>query len=137
LLFFKCEMSGKRVVAIKNFDDELYRLIKTYASLENRTVASVIEEAVRGWLISRSDYGEVLAWVRLEKEYQRNLEALRKKLSGREEGYALVCNGEVVGVFSNYLDAARKSMQIRASEAMIVKLPLEGKPEKLELGMPW
>ena len=130
-------MSNKRVVAIKNFDDELYRLIKTYASLENRTIASVIEEAVRGWLISRSDYGEVLAWVRLEKEYQRNLEAFRKKLSGREKGYALVCNGEVVGVFSSYLDAVRKSIEIGASQAMIVKLPLEAKPEKLELGMPW
>ena len=129
-------MSGKRVVAIKNFDDELYRLIKTYASLENRTVASVIEEAVRSWLASRSDYSEVLAWVRLEKEYQKNLEAL-KKLSEREKGYALICNGEVVGVFKSYLDAVRKSVEIGASQAMIVKLPLEAKPEKLELGMPW
>ena len=130
-------MSGKRVVAIKNFDDELYRLIKTYASLENRTVASVIEEAVRSWLASRSDYSEVLAWVRLEKEYQKNLETLKKKLSEREKGYALICNGEVVGVFNSYLDAVRKSVEIGASQAMIVKLPLEAKPEKLELGMPW
>lgn len=124
-------------MAIKNFDDELYRLVKTYASLENRTIASVIEEAVRSWLASRKDYGEILAWVRLEKEYQRNLDALRKKLSGRERGYALVCNGEVVGVFDEYLDAVKKSIEIGASEAMIVKLPLKGKPEKLELGMPW
>ena len=130
-------MSGKRVVAIKNFDDELYRLIKTYASLENRTVASVIEEAVRSWLASRSDYSEVLAWVRLEKEYQKNLETLKKRLSEREKGYALICNGEVVGVFNSYLDAVRKSVEIGASQAMIVKLPLEAKPEKLELGMPW
>ena len=125
------------MVAIKNFDDELYRLIKTYASLENRTVASVIEEAVRSWLASRSNYSEVLAWVRLEKEYQKNLETLKKKLSEREKGYALICNGEVVGVFNSYLDAVRKSVEIGASQAMIVKLPLDAKPEKLELGMPW
>ena len=130
-------MSNKRVVAIKNFDDELYRLIKTYASLENRTIASVIEEAVRGWLASRSDYSEILAWVRLEKEYQRNLEALRKKLSGREKGYALICNGEVVRIFNHYRDAVKRSIEMGASQAMIVKLPLEAKPEKLELGLPW
>ena len=81
-------------------------------------------------------YNEILAWVRLEKEYQKNLEAL-KKLSEREKGYALICNGEVVGVFNSYLDAVRKSIEIGASQAMIVKLPLEAKPEKLELGMPW
>lgn len=136
-MVLKCGMSGKKVVAIKNFDDELYRLVKTYASLENRTIASVIEEAVRSWLASRNDYNEILSWVKLEKEYQRNLDALRKKLSGREKGYALICNGEVVGIFNDYLDALKKSMEIRASEAMVVKLPLGEKPEKLELGMPW
>ena len=54
-------MPSKRLVAIKNFDEELYRLIKTYAALENRTIASVIEEAVRSWLASRKDYDEILA----------------------------------------------------------------------------
>ena len=82
-------------------------------------------------------YNEILAWVRLEKEYQKNLETLKKRLSEREKGYALICNGEVVGVFNSYPDAVRKSVEIGASQAMIVKLPLEAKPEKLELGMPW
>ncbi|MCD6088956.1 hypothetical protein J7K07_04475 [Candidatus Bathyarchaeota archaeon] len=92
------------MVAIKNFDEELYRLIKTCAALENRAIASVIEEAVRSWLASRRDYDEILAWVRLEREYQKNLDALRR-LGERRRGYALVCNGEVVEVFDEYLDA--------------------------------
>ena len=126
----------KKVVAIKNFDEELYRLIKTYASLENKTVASIIEEAVRSWLTSRRDYEEALAWVRLEREYRKNIEALRKNLDRLEEGYALVCDGRVVGVFDSYLDAAKKSAEIRAPQALIVKLPVEAEAKKLELGLP-
>jgi len=129
------EMPGKRLAAIKNFDEELYRLVKTCAALENRTTASVIEEAVRNWLASRRDYDEILAWVRLERGYQKNLDALRR-LGERRRGYALICNGEAVEVFDEYLDAVRRSLEIQAPQATIVKLPLGAKPERLELGMP-
>ena len=36
-----------------------------------------------------------------------------------------------------YLDAVRRSLEIQAPQAMIMKLPLEAKPERLELGMSW
>jgi len=70
------------------------------------------------------------------REYQKNLDALRRLGEGRRR-YALVCNGGAVEVFDEYLDAVRKSLEIQAPQAMIVKLSLEAKPERLELGMPW
>ncbi|WFO74826.1 hypothetical protein J4526_07055 [Desulfurococcaceae archaeon MEX13E-LK6-19] len=36
------QLKRTRLVAIKNFDEELYMLVKTYASLEGRTIASIL-----------------------------------------------------------------------------------------------
>lgn len=134
-------MPKRKRVTIKNFDEDLYRLIKVYASLEGKTVAAVIEEAVRSWLSGKSNYGEVLEWARLEEEYRRNYNVLERELEALQsrygEGYVLVCNGRVIGVFSSYLEAARKSLEACSTQALIVKLPYEKRVEKVELGLPW
>lgn len=120
-----------KLVAIKNFDEELYRLIKTYASLEGKTVASITEEAVRFWISSKNNYNEVLTWTMLEKEYVENFNVLKKEiktLSNKyNEGYVLICDKHVVGVFKSYNEAAKKSKEICSKHALIVKLPYEEK----------
>lgn len=129
----------RRIVAIRGFDEELYKIAKMYASLEGRTVASIIEEALQRWVEERSDIEELRLWLRLEEAYRENLEALRKKLEeapGEQgEGYALACNGKVVGVFSNYEDAAKEAQVKCIGYALIVRLPLV--EEEVELGLPW
>ena len=134
-------MPKRKRVTIKNFDEDLYRLIKVYASLEGKTVAAVIEEAVRSWLSGKSNYGEVLEWARLEEEYRRNYDVLKRELEALQsrygEGYVLICNGRVIGVFSSYLEAARKSLEACSTQALIVKLPYEKRVKKVELGLPW
>ena len=130
-----------RLVAIKNFNERLYRLIKTYASLEGRTIASIIEEAVRYWMSSRRDYGEVWEWVRLEEEYEKNLEALKKEIelisARRKKGYVLVCGGRVRGVFDDYYEAAKRAIKACSDHALIVELPYREEGKKIELGLPW
>ncbi len=68
-----------RLVAIKNFDDELYRLIKAYASLEGRTIASIVEEVLRYWMENRGDYNEVRLWVDLDREYEENFKYSKRR----------------------------------------------------------
>ncbi len=130
-----------KLVAIKNFDEELYRLVKAYASLEDRTIASIVEEALRRWMESRSDYEEVRMWTRLEREYEENLRALVEAIGESpdeyERGYALVCNGRVVGVFESYEEAIEKSRSACRSHGLVVELPYREGAEEVELGFPW
>lgn len=129
-----------RFVAIKNFDEQLYRLIKTYASLEDKTIASIIEEAVRYWMSSRRDYGEVLEWVRLEEEYEKNFKAFKREIgrisAERDRGYVLICGGRVRGVFDDYHEAAKKAVEACSDHALIVEISYKV-TEKIELGLPW
>ncbi len=129
-----------RLVAIKNFDEELYRLIKTYAALEGRTVASIFEEAARRWIESRNDYEEVRLWVNLEHAYEENFRVLRENdslLKKYRKGFALVCDNRFIGVFNSYEEAAKKSREVCKVHALIVKLPYVEKTKKIELGLPW
>ena len=128
-----------RLVAVKNFDEELYRLVKAYASLEDRTIASIFEEAIRLWIEGRGDYEEARLWARLEQAYQENIKALEEStqlLEGRE-GYALVCNGRLVGVFPSHGEAAAASRRECRTQALIIQLPCRGDRRRVELGLPW
>ncbi len=129
-----------KVVAIKNFDEELYRLIKTYASLEGRTITSIFEEALRKWLESRGDYREVYLWVKLEEAYMENLRTFnehKSRLNKHKEGYVLVCDGNLIGVFPDYEDALRKSSETCKIHGLIIKLPYKSGREEIDLGLPW
>lgn len=46
----------------------------------------------------------------------------------------MTCNGEVVGVFSSYEDAARKAQTVCSGHALIARLPFVA--EEVELGLP-
>jgi len=127
-----------KLVAIKNFDEELYRLVKTYASLEGRTIASIFEEAIRQWISNRKDYDEIRLWVNLEQAYEENFEVLRKSSSllKDQEGYAVICNKKLVGVFNNYERVLEGVKEICNVYALIIKLPYR-EPKRIELGLSW
>lgn len=128
------------MVAIKNFDDETYRLVKTYASLEGRTITSIFEEAIRLWMVNRKDYEEVRLWVKLEQAYEENLKAFKDNsqiLKEYGKGYAVMCDGRLIGVFDSYEDAIKNSKKNCRIHALIIKLPYEKRGERIELGLPW
>ncbi len=134
------QLKKTKLVAIKNFDEELYRLVKVYASLEGRTIASIFEEAVRLWLENRRDYEEVRLWVSLEEAYKKNFEVLKRNiglLSKREGGYAIICDGRLLGFYDNYEDAVRKCRETCRIHSLIIELPYREKTRKIDLGLPW
>ncbi len=130
-----------RLVAIKNFDEELYRLVKVYASLEGRTIASIIEEALRYWMMSRDDFEEVRIWARLEELYEENLKVLNDVISRApdkcREGFILICDGKFIGIFRNYDEALKESKSTCRGHGLIVKLPYKKEIKTIELGLPW
>jgi len=133
------QLRKTKVIAIKGFDENLYRLVKTLASLEGRTVVSVFEEAIRDWLRKRGDFEEVMLWVKLDRYYDENLKAFKEsELSSKEglRGYALACDGELIGTFANYGDVLKEIREKCKVHALIIKLPYREEGE-VELGLPW
>jgi len=83
------------------------------------------------------DY-EVRLWASLEKAYEEDLRVLKEsRLAERgQEGYALACDGRLVGMFSSYEEVLENCRRNCRVHALIVKLPYrEG--EEIELGLPW
>lgn len=132
----------RRLIGIKNFDEELYRLVKAYASLEGRSIASVFEEAIRLWLETRS-LDEAKIWSKLDREYESNMAAIMKAAAERpdelREGFALACGGKVVGVFKTFAEAARMAREVCKDEGVVAELPLRERKSvaEVELGFPW
>ncbi len=129
-----------RIITIKNFDKELYRIVKAIAVLEGRTITSIFEEAVRQWLENRIDFEEVNLWIKLEEAYKENLKVLEEHSSGLRKysrGYALICDSCFIGVFDSYEESIRKSKAICKTHALIISLPYERERHTIDLGLSW
>lgn len=129
----------RRLVAIKNFDDELYRMVKVYASLEGRTISSIFEEAIRLWVGSRKDYEETRIWADLEEAYEKNMKVLKEAASSLKDskGFIVVCDGNLIGVFQTYEEAIKNSKTRCKTHSLITELPFKEKERVIELGLPW
>ena len=133
------QLRRTKVIAIKNFDEELYRIVKTYASLEGRTIASIFEEAIRLWISMRGGFDEVRLWIKLEQAYKENFKVFKENAQQFKEkrGYALICDGRIVGVFNSYEDVIKKLRKTCRVHSLIVKLPYKEEAKEIELGLPW
>ncbi len=128
-----------RVVVIRKFDEDLYRLVKAYASLEDRSIASIFEEAVSKWIESRGEYDEARLWVDLDRAYENNIRVLEENRGLNKEvgeGYALICDVRLEGIYREYGETVRKSYETCRLHGLIVKLPYKDRKETVELGLP-
>lgn len=68
---------------------------------------------------------KVRLWADLEKAYEEDLRVLKEGRLTKEgqEGYALVCEGRLVGVFSSYEEVLGNCRRNCRIHALIVKLP--------------
>ena len=60
-------------------------------------MGSVINKALRLWL---QKYSHIIdqKWESIGKEYERNLNVAKSLKNKQWKGYALICNGEVIGI---------------------------------------
>ncbi len=129
-----------RVIAIKNFDEELYKIVKMIAVLEGRTIASIFEEAIRQWLENKVDLKEIKLWIKLEQVYKENLELLKEHesvLRKKSKGYVLICDGRFIDFLESYEESIRKSKSICKTHALIISLPYKKQEHIIDLGLPW
>ncbi len=127
-----------RFIWIRNFRDDLYRLVKAYASLEGRTVSSIFEEAILMWIKSRGDPEEIRIWAELDEAYKSNMKTIMQSISASKdrEGYAAACEGSFLGFFNSYEEAARTIKRECKTNALILELPMRGR-KIIELGLQW
>jgi len=129
-----------RLVAIKGIDRDLYKKIKAIASLEERTIGSIVNEALRLWLLLRSDR-KYSRWLKIEEAYRENYRLLVKKYSElceRYKGkYLAICNAKFLGVFDSFEEAASSVHRNCSSHAFIIKIGEDIRErEEIELGFP-
>ena len=127
-----------RFIGIRNFRDDLYRLVKAYASLEGRTISSIFEEAILMWIKSRGDPEEIRIWAELDEAYEGNMKTIMQSISTSKdrEGYAAACEGRFLGFFNSHEEAAKAIKRECKTHALILELPIRGR-KIIELGLPW
>ncbi|MEM1611548.1 MAG: hypothetical protein QXQ57_07895 [Sulfolobales archaeon] len=126
-----------KFIGIRNFRDDLYRLVKAYASLEGRTISSIFEEAILMWIKSRGDPEEIRIWAELDEAYESNMKTIMQSISTNEDrkGYAAACESRFLGIFNSYEEAARAIKKECKTHALILELPIRDR-KVIELGLP-
>jgi len=128
-----------KLIAVKNIDRDLYKRIKAIASLEERTIGSIVNEALRLWLSLRADRMYDY-WLRIEDAYKDNYRVLVEKydeLCKKYEGkYLVICNAGILRVFNSFKEAALNARKKCFRHAFIIKIGERIKEGKIELGFP-
>ena len=124
-----------KLIAIKNVDKDLYRRVKAIATLQGRTMGSVINEALKLWL---QKYSHIIdqKWKSIEKEYERNVKVAKSLKNKQWKGYALICNGEVIGIYSDLKKAMENAKGKCKNHSLIIELSNIVEHEIVELGLP-
>ena len=128
-----------KLIAVKNIDRDLYRRIKAIASLEERTIGSIVNEALRLWLSLRADRMYDY-WLRIEDAYKDDYRVLVEKygeLCEKYEGkYLVICNAKVIGIFDSFREAVLNAGKKCFRHAFVIKIGERIEEGEVELGFP-
>ena len=125
------------VIVVKNVDKNLYRRLKSAASLKGYTIGEALNEAIKLWLmlneaISRDYLDYLTCRERSEEKLKEVYEKYCKKHKGK---YVVVCDGIFTGIFDNEKKALNSVCKSKARECIVAKLGELIKEEKVEFGM--
>jgi len=124
-----------KTVAIKNVDEELYRMFKAAAALRGITLGEALNEAIRLWLEMSSLLNKYL---KIEEEAARNREAyerLEKRLLRKYRGkYVAVADGNLIGVYNTREEAVEAVKKLSVNHAIVTKIE-EKEAKPVEFGM--
>ena len=128
---------GKKVVAIKNVDEKLYRKFKALAALKGLSLGEAFNQALSLW-ISMSEKAKIVEYLAIEEEAEANRRVYREledDLLKKHEGkYVAIAKGKLLGVFENRDEALDAVKKLKPRHAIVTKI----EPKKLkivELGM--
>lgn len=128
---------GKKIVAIKNVDERLYRKFKALAALKGLSLGEAFNQALSLW-ISMSEKAKVVEYLAVEEEAEANRRIYRELeddlLKKHKDKYVAIAKGKFLGVFESREEALDAVRRLKPRHAIVTKI----EPKKLriiELGM--
>ena len=124
-----------KTIAIKNIDEELYRMFKAAAALRGVTLGEALNEAIRLWLETSSSPSK---YFKIKEEASRNRETykrLEKSLLQKHYGkYVAIADGNLVGIYNTREEAVEAVKRLSVNHAIVTKIE-EKEVKPVELGM--
>ncbi len=128
---------GKKVIAIKNVDEKLYRRFKALATLKGLSLGEAFNQALSLW-INISERVEVAECLAVEEEARANRqvyeELIDELLEKHRNKYVAIAKGRFLGVFESREEAFNVVKKLKPRHAIVTRV----EPKKLrviELGM--
>ncbi|GEM_PF-6421933 len=72
----------------------------------------------------------------IEREYEENMDVVKRLREKTWEGYMLICKGEIIGVYSSFKEAVEKAREKYKVQALILEPKDLDKQRIIELGLP-
>ena len=125
------------VIVVKNVDKDIYRRVKSAATLKGYTIGEALTEAMRLWLllneVSSRDYLEYLT---CRKKSERKLKEVQREYGERFKGkYVVICDGRLIKICDDKDEAYRVASESRATQCIIAQLGRAIEERRIELGM--
>ena len=104
----------------------MHKRVRDAAAREDKSTANAINEALTGWLASKSGNPISDTWLNIGKEATLNndkYEKLRSKLVRKTgERYGVITRGELIGIFPNLKEAAAASIKSSGRHGIVTKI---------------
>jgi len=128
---------NKKIVAIKNVDEKLYRKFKALAALKGLSLGEAFNQALSLW-INMSERVKVIEYLAVEEEAEVNRRVYRELedslLKNYKDKYIAIAKGKFLGVFESRDEALDAVKRLKPRHAIITKVEPK-KPRVIELGM--
>ena len=124
-------------IVVKNIDEDVYRRLKSVAALKGYTIGRALTEAMRLWLaFNEATSRSYLDYIVSREKSEKKLREIQGKYGRQRQGeYAVICDGELVGIHRDEDEARRAAAKSGARQCIIARLGRPPREEKVELGM--
>ncbi|OYT46993.1 MAG: hypothetical protein B6U85_06350 [Desulfurococcales archaeon ex4484_42] len=126
------------VIVVRNVDRNIYRRVKSIATLKGYTMGEALTEAMKLWLLlNEINSKEYLEYLLQREKSEKKLKEVQEKYGSRFKGkYVVICDGELIKICGDEEEAYRIVSKIKATQCIIAQLGRITEEEKrLELGM--
>ncbi|MEM2795261.1 MAG: hypothetical protein QXY49_05355 [Thermofilaceae archaeon] len=127
-----------KIIGVRGLDEELYRRVKAVAALRGVRLRDAFEEALKLWLSVKP---EALASAEeVEREAELNRRAFKKHrgelIKEYEGSYAAFADGELLGVFPTFEEAAA-AVEAAGSKQGVIEQLTAAKSRRAEVELGW
>ena len=126
------------IIVVRNVDKNIYRRVKSIATLKGYTMGEALTEAMKLWLLlNEINSKEYLEYLLQREKSEEKLKEVQEEYGSKFKGkYVVICDGELIKICNDEEEAYRTASKTKATQCIIAQLGRITEEEKrLELGM--